>query len=139
MATKGISWRNYVTDNGDFELPTFLFRLLNDLMKASLDLGTLLSNDATKTRAYKEQVKKVFKDRWSNLAQALEYFDLIVPCSCSHRDFCDICGGSRYLLNHALSPDAMREVATFTTSADPDLDAKLQAGLVKAMYETGNM
>ena len=54
-------WKNFININGDFELPNFLYRTINDLMKQALDMGTLLSDDPYKLRAYKEQTKKLFK------------------------------------------------------------------------------
>lgn len=131
-----LDWKKYVTESGDFELPTYLYNLVNDLMKNALDLGTMLSTDPAKTRAYKEQIKRTFKERWRVLAEALESFDIIVPCVCDNT-YCEICGGSRYLLNSALSPDALREISVITSSSlDPDLEQKLQAGLAKAIEET---
>jgi hypothetical protein len=105
-------------------------------MKQSLDLGTLLSDDKGKLRAYKEQVKGVFKRRWMEVAQALEFFDIIVPCQCMMDEFCQVCGGSRYVLNALLSPEQMREVGiVFSADADAELAEKLQAGLIKALHE----
>ena len=52
-------WKNFININGDFELPNFLYRTINDLMKQALDMGTLLSDDPYKLRAYKEQTKKL--------------------------------------------------------------------------------
>ena len=66
-------WKNFININGDFELPNFLYRTINDLMKQALDMGTLLSDDPYKLRAYKEQTKKLFKNKWQymRLAPAL--------------------------------------------------------------------
>ena len=57
-------WKKYVDANGNFQLANFIYRTLNDLMKNSLDMGTLLSSDQQKLRAYKEQTKKVFKSKY---------------------------------------------------------------------------
>ena len=51
-------WKKFTDVNGDFQLANFLYKSINDLMKQSLDMGTLLSNDQQKLRAYKEQIKK---------------------------------------------------------------------------------
>ena len=56
-------WKKFTDVNGDFQLANFLYKSINDLMKQSLDMGTLLSNDQQKLRAYKEQIKKLFKKR----------------------------------------------------------------------------
>ncbi len=136
-----IDWRKYVNKSGDFELPSYLYKILMNLMKQTLDLGTMLSNDASKTRAYKERIKDIFKSQWLATAEILEAFDIIVRCECFERnDFCTICGGSRYQLNSSLSPTVMREVAFFT-AIDPNnpdvgsLSSKLAEGLEKALKE----
>jgi len=125
-----IGWTKYVDGYGNFELPNFLYQTLNNLMKASLDYGTLLGDDDKKLRAYREMVKSTFKDKWIEVAEALKYFDLISPCSCDPSDFCRICGGSRYILNEALSPDQMNEIGLAST--DPSIAGKLAEGLRKA-------
>lgn len=139
MRDSNLDWRKYITQEGDFVLPTMLYDLLNSLMKVSLDMGTLLSEDSAKLRAYKEQIKRTFKDRWRLLAEALEYFEMIVPCNCNANDFCKICGGSRYLLNRALSPDFMQEIAVITGDDDPELAKRLEVGLQKAIREVENL
>jgi len=50
-------WKKYIDSNGDFQLANFLYKSVNELMKHSLDMGTLLSSDPQKLRAYKEQTK----------------------------------------------------------------------------------
>lgn len=136
---RNIDWRSYVDTNGDFELAAYLYRVISDLMKTSLDMGTLLSTDPVRLRAYKESVKNIFKNRWLEVAQALEAFDIIVPCGCPANEYCKICGGSRYRLNSAISPDELREIAMFAApGTDPELKEKLEAGLAKAMRETGH-
>jgi hypothetical protein len=109
-------WKNYVNTNGDFELPNFLYKTINDLMKQSLDMGTLLSSDQYKLRAYKEQTKKLFKSRWFDIAEALEFFGIIEKCGCysNGKDFyCEVCKGARYLPTAVLTPDEMREIGVF--------------------------
>lgn len=134
-----LDWRHYVDDQGNFELGNYLYRTINTLMKQSLDLGVLLSNDPAKLRAYKESVKGTFKKRWLDVAQALESFDIIVPCGCPHDEFCRVCGGSRYRLNSALSPDQIREISTITgVAGDLETAKKLEQGLKKALDEVGH-
>ena len=137
-------WKKYININGDFELPNYLYRMINDLMKQALDMGTLLSDDPYKLRAYKEQTKKVFKNRWIDLAQALEFFGIIEACSCtlSHsnnniRDiYCDVCKGARFIINSVLTPDEMREVSTFVNAKEnSEIAEKLQRGLMKVLSE----
>lgn len=140
MSNRNLDWRSYVDVKGDFELPNYMYRVITDLMKQSLDLGTLLSTDQAKLRAYKEQVKKLFKKRWLELAQALEFFELVVPCSCNTNDFCDICGGSRYQLNETLTPTQLHQVGMVLGAGDQaDLADKLQAGLMKALKEVRDL
>lgn len=135
---RNIDWRTYVDNNGDFELAAYLYKVISDLMKSSLDYGTLLSTDQTRLRAYKESVKGTFKGRWLEVAQALEAFDIIVPCGCPANEYCKVCGGSRYRLNSALSPDELREIALFEApGSDPKMREKLEDGLMKALKETG--
>ena len=131
--SRTLDWRTFMTPEGDFELPTYLYRCINDLMKSALDMGTLLSTDPARLRAYKEQVKSLFKNRWLEIAQALEAFDIIVPCGCPSNEYCRICGGARYRLNAAMTPDEIREMVI--GPEDPELQAKLEAGLRKALEE----
>lgn len=135
-------WKSYINQNGDFELPNFLYKSLNELMKQALDMGTLLSDDQYKLRAYKEQTKKLFKNKWFDLAQALEHFNIIEPCVCnSGRNFgketyCEICKGARYIINSALSPNEMREISMFVNAAqDIKVQEKLTKGLIKLLEE----
>jgi len=135
-------WKNYINQNGDFELPNFLYRTVNDLMKQSLDMGTLLSEDQYKLRAYKEQTKKLFRNKWFDLAEALEYFGIIEKCACSPVNnsgkeiYCDICKGARYVMNSALSPNEMREISMFVGAAQGvQVQEKLQKGLMKLLEE----
>lgn len=134
--SRSFDWKNYLTPNGDFELPNYLYRVLSDLMKVSLDYGTMLSTDPAKLRAFKEQTKSVFKKRWLDVAQALEAFEIIVPCGCPMQEYCRACGGSRYRLNTALSPDQMREISVVLGDGDnTGLQMKLELGLQKALRE----
>jgi hypothetical protein len=132
-------WKKYTDINGDFQLANFLYRNINDLMKHSLDMGTLLSSDQQKLRAYKEQTKKLFKSKWFEVAQALEFFDIIEKCVChneSHEQYCDICKGSRYKLTSYLTADEVREVGVFYNAAQSaEVVDRLQKQLMKALDE----
>ena len=127
------NWETFINESGDFELPNFLYKTINDLMKQSLDMGTLLSNDQHKLRAYKEQTKKMFKSRWYEIAKALEAFSIIDPCVCSMEEkeiYCDLCKGARYLINSSLTPDEMREVGLITNAGtNAEIISKLQKSL----------
>lgn len=132
-------WKNFINENGDFELPNFLYKTITDLMKQSLDMGTLLSSDQHKLRAYKEQTKKMFKSRWYDIAKALEYFDIINPCICAGDDkeiYCEVCKGARYIINSSLTADKMREVGVFTNAGtNVEIIEKLQKSLNDILRE----
>ena len=132
-------WKSFTDVNGDFQLANFLYKSINELMKNSLDMGTLLSNDQYKLRAYKEQTKKLFKNKWLNIADALEYFDILEKCVCyvdRSEPYCDVCKGSRYKISSYLSPDQMREVSTLVNAMqDSEIQEKLQKGLMKLLED----
>lgn len=114
-------WKNYINENGDFELPNYLYKTINDLMKQALDMGTLLSSDSVKLRAYKEQTKKLFKSRWFDIAESLEFFGIIEKCAChaNGKDFyCEVCKGARYVPTAVLTPDEMREIGIFVGAGE---------------------
>jgi len=133
------NWKNFIDENGSFELPNFLYKTINDLMKQSLDMGTLLSEDQYKLRSYKEQVKKIFKQKWFAVAEALEFFGLIEECACkaqAKENYCDVCKGARYVISSVLSPDEMREIGVFINAGqDVRLVDKLQKSLLEALNE----
>lgn len=130
-------WKMYLNKNGDFELANFLYKTINTLMKQSLDMGTLLSGDQAKLRAYKEQTKKVFKQKWFEVAKALEHFGIIEQCSCYYDEketYCEVCKGARYITSSMLTADEMREVGVFTNAGqNAEIVAKLQKGLQEVL------
>ena len=132
-------WKNYINTNGDFELPNFLYKTINDLMKQSLDMGTLLSSDPIKLRAYKEQTKKLFKSRWFDIAEALEFFGIIDKCAChaNGKDFyCEVCKGARYIPTAVLTPDEMREIGVFVGAGQNiNLMEKLQKSISQVIQD----
>lgn len=132
-------WKTFINENGDFELPNFLYKTINDLMKQALDMGTLLSSDQGKLRAYKEQTKKAFKSRWYEIAKALEFFNIIDPCICSVDEkeiYCDICKGARYIISSTLTADEMREVGFFTNAGtNVEMVEKLQKSLSQILMD----
>ena len=131
-----VDWRSFVNENGDFELPFYIHRVIWDLMKFSLDMGEILATDDKKLRAYKENVKRTFKAHWYEIAQALEEFDIVERCSCAEDDFCEICGGSRYLLSSWIGPDNLNQTMLVVGAEDKiDIAAKLQKGLAEALRE----
>lgn len=115
------------------QLAQFLYQSLDRLMKTTLDLGTLASENPHKLRAYKEQVKRNFKQQWIDIAQVFEAEGIITPCSCNEKDFCTICKGSRYLMDEAFDPSDSLELAN--SPAEANLKTKLQRGLIKAYRE----
>lgn len=136
-------WKKYIDVNGDFQLANFLYKTTNELMKQALDMGTLLSSDQYKLRAYKEQIKKLFRNKWFEIADSLEFFDIIEKCPCHTEDkdyYCEICKGSRYKLSSYLTSDEIREVGIFfNASQNAEIASKLQKGLMKALDELSEM
>lgn len=136
-------WKKYIDVNGDFQLANFLYKTINDLMKQALDMGTLLSSDQYKLRAYKEQIKKLFRNKWFEIADSLEFFDIIEKCLCYTEDkdfYCDICKGSRYRLSSYLTSDEIREIGIFFNAAqNAEIASRLQKGLMKALDELSEM
>jgi hypothetical protein len=128
-------WKVFINENGDFELPNFIYKTITDLMKQTLDMGTLLSSDPAKLRAYKEQTKKAFKSRWYEIAKALEFFNIIDPCICAADDK-EVCKGARYIINSTLTADQMREVGLFTNAGtNVEVVEKLQKGLNQILMD----
>lgn len=129
-----LDWHSYLDKDGNFLLPLYLYKVNNDLMKQTLDLGTLLSTDVAKRRAFKEQIKKMFKKRWMEIAEALEYFGVIRRCSCDPDEFCDICKGARFLLDEAMTPKNIQEIAfIYGSDADADVAEKLRKAMLKLL------
>ena len=132
-------WKKFIDSNGDFQLANFLYKSINELMKHSLDMGTLLSSDQHKLRAYKEQTKKLFKSKWFDIAQSLEFFNIIEKCTChseQHEQYCDICKGARYRVSSYLTADEVKEVGVFYgAQRNTELAEKLQKGLMKVLDE----
>jgi len=132
-------WKVFINENGDFELPNFIYKTITDLMKQTLDMGTLLSSDPAKLRAYKEQTKKAFKSRWYEIAKALEFFNIIDPCICAADEkevYCEVCKGARYIINSTLTADQMREVGLFTNAGtNVEVVEKLQKGLNQILMD----
>lgn len=137
--TYDVDWRNYVNEKGEFELPFYLYRVIYGLMKNALDLGTLLSEDERRLKAYRDRVKATFKNQWLQIAQSLEHFGLIQPCGCALDDFCSICGGSRYVMDTTFNEDEVREVFTvLSNNADDETAVRLKqelASLLGDIYE----
>jgi hypothetical protein len=137
----GINMRDvlpFLDKNGNFQLANYLYRTINELMKHSLDMGTLLSDDQAKLRAYKEQTKKLFKGKWHDVAEMLEFYSLIKKCSCSNfgkETYCEICKGARYIVTDFLSADEIHEFGTFINSANQEIKEKLHKSLMELIEE----
>jgi hypothetical protein len=131
-------WRSYVDVYGNFEMPNFLYRSNTELMKQCLDFGTMITDDPVKLRAYKEQVKKAFRSRWLNVAEAFEALDLIEACGCREGDYCEECGGSRYRLSEWLTPAEIEQVSLFTSGDSHKIATMLEAGLAIAHKEVND-
>lgn len=137
----GISMKDlssFADKNGNFQLANFIYRTVNELMKHSLDMGTLLSDDSAKLRAYKEQTKKLFKSKWHDIAEVLEYYSLIEKCSCAafgRETYCEICKGARYIITDFLSADEINEIGTFIKSSNHEIENKLHKSLMGFIEE----
>lgn len=103
--SKKIHWKDFVDERDDFQLSTYMYLLINQIMKNTLDLGTLLSDDPKKLRAFKEQIKKNHKEAWADVAESLESFGLIDRCICKVDEYCEICKGSRYVPSDLVNAD----------------------------------
>lgn len=88
------------------QLPRYLYEMINRLMKSTLDLGTLACTNEKQLRSYKSTVKRNFKDEWHDLAEILTTFNIITRCVCEDDEFCEICGGCRYLFQE-VSKDSL--------------------------------
>lgn len=128
-------WKKYVNELGNFEFPEFLYKTLTGLMKTSLDLGTLVCTDASKLRAYKEQIKAAHKQRWNDIAIALQSFDIIEPCICKGDEFCSVCGGSRFVANTSINLENIKEHGLALSIPDPEIKKKLEKGMEKALED----
>lgn len=115
---------NYVDSYGVFDFVKYTYELFNDSMKQTLDMGTLLSSDPQKLRAYKEQIKKDFKSRWEALASVLEQFGIADKCRCFENQYCKICGGSRYLTSDTMQPPDV-EIGIVTLDDNEKLKVQL--------------
>ena len=96
---KNSDWEKFIDESGNVDFSSYLYKTINSLMKQMLDLGTLACSDRAKLRAYKEQVKSIFRDRWTDMASLLQELGIVEPCSCDISEYCTICGGSRFVLS----------------------------------------
>lgn len=126
----------YVNARGDFEFPSFLYHSINSLMKSTLDLGNLACSDPNQLRAFKETVKKNFKAQWVEIASILEEFNFISPCTCDDKEYCNICGGARFVTNDIMNSDVIEsDTAVLTHNLDMATVEKLKEGLRRAKEE----
>lgn len=127
--SRSLDWGDYVDEDGQVELPNYVYTVILHLMKYTLDLGAIFADgdDDPRLRSFRNRVKSEFKERWYDIAEMLEYMELIVPCGCSFDDFCYSCQGARYLLNKSLSADIVHEISTVVADTDDsELAARLQ-------------
>lgn len=136
---RSTDWQKYIDNQGNFEFPKYLYRTISDMMKINLDLGTLVCNDSTKLRAYKERVKYTYKQKWLDIASVLEFFEIIQRCICQDDEFCKVCGGSRYILSETMTPDEIRQISyAFGVNVEEEIAEKLKKGLEKAILISQN-
>lgn len=99
-------------------------------MKNTLDLGTLLSDDPKKLRAFKEQIKQSHKEAWSDIAESFVAYGIIDRCICKKDQYCEICKGSRYVPSDAVNADVVISRTTFMA------DNQDQADLQRKLFES---
>jgi hypothetical protein len=135
-------WNQYMDNSGNFQFANYVYKTINDLMKNALDMGTLLSDDPHKLRAYKEQTKKLFKSKWYELAECMEAMDIIQKCPCQNdakEVYCEVCKGARYIVSEFLSADTIREVSIVTSNQNEEISRKLQAALMQVLNEVSSL
>lgn len=131
--SKKIHWKDFVNQQNDFQLSTYVYLSINQMMKNSLDLGTLLSDDPQKLRAFKEQVKKAHKETWSDIAEAFEFLGIIRRCICNTAEYCEICKGSRYVPTDSVNADVVTTQETFLAAGvDNNRRKAIEESLIKA-------
>lgn len=136
--SRSLDWQDYVDDDDLVELPNYIYTVILHLMKYTLDLGTIFADadDDPRLRSFRSRVKNEFKERWFDIAEMLEYMELIVPCGCSFDDYCRLCQGARYLLNKAFSSEFVHEISTVVVDTeDSDLAARLQQQLAELLSD----
>lgn len=88
------------------QLPRYLFEMINRLMKSTLDLGSIACTNQNQLRSYKATVKRSFKGEWHDLAEILLKANVISRCICDEGDFCNICGGARFVFQESSEESA---------------------------------
>ena len=116
--------------NDEFNIVKFMYLNINASMKHALDLGTMVSDDPQKLRAYKEQIKKNARKQWDELGRALVYLGLADECICSQGDYCTICSGSRFVMSSLLASDSYVESGMATSIT---LDEQQAQGVVETL------
>lgn len=122
----------------EVELPKFLYKTIMSVMKEVLDLGTLVCHNAKEERAFKERTKAAHKKAWKEIATVLLDLGIVTPCICRDDEYCEICGGSRYVLDDATvfsNADTTTIALNMNATGNQDIQAKLEVGLVKALQE----
>lgn len=115
-----------------YNLIKFLYTNVNNSMKYALDMGTLLSNDPQKLRAFKEQVKKKSREQWDAIGRVLEGLGLAEKCTfCKKGEFCHHCGGARYVTSVLLDSPTFTESGIAVTATKPDDIEKMIKHLTK--------
>lgn len=106
------------------------------VMKEVLDLGTLVCHNAKEERAFKERTKAAHKKAWKEIASVLLELEIVTPCICRETEYCEICGGSRYVLNDdTVFSNADTTTVALNMNASEDIQIRLQTGLLKALTE----
>lgn len=116
-------------DEEEFNIVKFIYMNLNHSMKYALDLGTMVSTDPQKLRAYKEQIKKNARFQWEEIGRALVYLGLADECQCKRGDYCTVCSGSRFVMSSLISSSSYvdRGLVTAATLTEEQVKSVEQA------------
>lgn len=108
-------------DEEEFNIVKFIYMNINQSMKYALDLGTMVSTDPQKLRAFKEQIKKNARFQWEEIGRALVYLGLADECQCKRGDYCTICSGSRFVMSSLISSSSYVDHGLVTAATlNPD-------------------
>ena len=126
----------------EVELPKFLYRTLVSVMKETLDLGTLVCHNAKEERAFKERTKAAHRKAWKEIADMLLDLGIVTSCICRDDEYCEICGGSRYVLDDNTfisNADTTTVALNMRANVNDDMQAQLRVGLHRALEQVNRM
>ncbi len=117
----------------EFNIVKYIHNNINNSMKYALDLGTMLSDDPKKLRAFKEQIKKHSRQQWEAIGKALVYLDLAYECICSPGQYCTACSGARYVMSTLIDSDHWVEEGMVIGKVSKDVEDVVRRNLFLAV------